>query len=260
MTAAFSWVNHIDASATVLSTDSETGSLTVSNVADTIIGRRHRLTSLTGYGQADFGSNKTVGILALRFPRDTSFPLAGTVRWRLDADGGTPGTGAAYDSTAISIGAADGYGYHLHVPGSNVTARYVRWTFAASGVSFVDVGRVWAGEIWQPTYDVEGGYDDEWDDLSRITASARSGARFVDERPRQRMMAFQLGALDSTERDNVREFQRIAGMAKQTLFCLDPSSFAKETMIGRIGKTTPIKHRNLSVNLYTKAFVIEEDL
>lgn len=255
---ALSWVNHIDASGVVLSASSTAGNLAVQNVADTIIGRRHRLTSETGWGQADFGANVTIGIVALRFPRDTAFPTSGTIRHQLDADGGTAGSGATYDSTAISIGTADGYGYHVHLLSSPVSARYYRWTFAVSGVSFIDTGRVWAGEAWRPTYNIVFGYADEWADLSRISASERSGAEYVDERPRQRAFAFGLEALSESERNDLREMQRIAGISKQVLFVKDPDSPAKETVLGRIASSQPILHRDLPI--YTKAFTIRESL
>lgn len=261
MTALFSWINHVDGSAAVLSSSGHSGDLAPSNLADPIIGKRWRTTSLTGWAQADFGSNKSVAVLAIVFPRDTTFPTSGSIQWHLDADGGTAGTGAAYDSGAISIGAADGYGYHLHVPASAVSARYVRFTFSGvTGLSFIDVGRLWAGEKFVPTQDVAGGYDDDWDDLSITHVAERSGAEYVDPRPRQRLYAVGLEALDSDERDEVREMGRIAGTSGQILFCLDPDSFAKETVVGRLRRSTPIRHRALSQTLYMKAFSIRESL
>lgn len=252
------WVNHIDAAATVLTASQAAGDLSVSNVAHPVIGRRWRTTSLTAYGQADFGADKTIGVVALRFPRDTTFPTAGTVRHQFDADGGTAGSGAVHDSTAISIGTADGYGYHVYILPSSVTARYWRWTFDVSGVDYVDVGRAWAGELWRPTYNIAFGYGDEWGDLSRVTVAERSGAEYVDQRSRQRMFAFGLEALSQSERDDLREMQRIVGMSMQVLFVKDPESPAKETLIGRLAQSTPILHRDLPI--YSKAFTIRESL
>lgn len=260
MNALFSWINHVDGSAVTLTASASSGDLSASNLADPIIGRRWRTTSLSAYVDIDFATDKTVGVVALRFPRDTTFPLSGTVRHQFDADGGTPGTGAAHDSTAVSIGAADGYGYHLYKPAAAVTARYWRFTFAVTGLSYIDVGRAWAGEAWQPTFDVAGGYEDGWLDLSETTRAARSGAEFVDERARQRQYALALEALSSSERDSIREMMRIAGSSKQVLFCLDPDSFARETVIGRLAGSQPIRHRALTSNLYGKAFVIGESL
>jgi hypothetical protein len=257
--ALLSWINHVDLSATVLSSSGHAGDLAPSNLADPIVGKRFRTTSLTGWGQADFGANKTVGVLALVFPRDTTFPTSGTVRWQLDVDGGTAGAGATYDSTAISIGASEGYGYHLHLP-TEASVRYVRFTFAVTGLSFIDVGRLWAGEAWRPDVNIVGGYEDEWDDLSVISRAQRSGAEYVDERPNQRLYAVGLEALDDSDRNDIREMQRIVGISKQLLFCLDPDSFTRQTILGRLRASTPIRHRALTSHLYTKAFAIRESL
>lgn len=255
--SGISWVNHIDAVATILSASQSAGDLSISNVSDPIIGKRWRTTSLTAYGQADFGSDKTVDFLALVFPRDTTFPTAGTITHTLDADGGTAGSGVAHSSGAVSIGVTDGYGYHLYKLSASVTARYWRWTFNVSGVSFVDVGRVWAGEMFVPTYDPALGYGDEWADLSAVSGAQRSGAEFVDNGPRQRMVAFGYEALDAAEADEIREMQRIAGLSGQVMFCKDTTAPSKETILGRLAKATPILHR---LPVYTKAFAIRESL
>lgn len=245
----------------MLSSSGHAGDLAPSNLADPIIGKRWRTTSLTGWAQADFGSNKSVDVLAFAFPRDTAFPTSGKVTWTLDADGGTAGSGVAYSSGAVDIGAADGYGYHLHVPSSSVSARYVRFTFSGvSGIEFIDVGRLWAGRKFVPTYDVAGGYEEAWGDLSITHVAERSGAEYVDPRPRQRSYAFGFEALDSDERDEVREMGRIVGTSQQVLFCLDPSKFSRETVIGRLSASLPIRHRALTSALYMRAFTIRESL
>lgn len=261
MVSLLSWVNHIDDGATILTASDAAGDLSISNVADSIIGRRHRTAVLTAHGQADFGSNKTVDIVCLRFPRDTPIPLSGTVTHTFDADGGTPGAGAAHDSGAISIGAADGYGYHVYKPANAVTARYWRWTFNISEVSFIDTGRAWAGEILQPTFDISFGYGDEWADLSRVSSARRSGAQYVDERARARVMRFAFNALSESERDEIREMGRLAGIAKQVLFVRDPADPAKETILGRMSETTPILRPHMvSTALFSKVFQITESL
>ena len=261
MVALLSWINHVDDAATVLTASHTAGDLAISNVADSIIGRRHRTTTLTAYGQADFGADKIVGTVALVFPRDTAIPVAGTVQHTFDANGGTPGTGAALDSGAVAIGTADGYGYHVYKPTNAVTARYWRWTFNVSGVSFIDTGRAWAGEAWQPAFDIAFGYGDEWADLSRVSSAQRSGAQYVDERARRRLFGFALNALSESERDEIREMQRIAGISKQVLFIKDPASPAKETVVGRLAQTTPILRPHISSTaLYAKLFTVTESL
>ena len=261
MVANLSWVNHVDAAATVLTASNTAGDLSIENVADSIIGRRHRTTVLTAHGQADFITDKTIEMVALIFPRDTTIPTAGTVTHTFDADGGTPGAGVALDSGAVAIGAVDGYGYHVYKPANAVTARYWRWTFNITGVTFIDTGRAWAGEIFQPTFDISFGYGDEWVDLSRVSAARRSGAQYVDERARARVFSFALNALSEAERDEIREFGRIAGRSKQVLFVKDPAAPAKETVLGRMAQTTPLLRPLVtSTALYSKLFTITESL
>ena len=259
--ALLSWTNLADGSDVVLSASDQAGDLSVSNVADPIVGRRWRTTTLTGWLQVDLGADAAMHVMALRFPRDTPFPVAGTVRHQLDADGGTPGTGAAYDSTAIAINTQDGYGYHFHLPSTAQTARYWRATFNVSGVTWIDVGRAWlGGEAFRPEFDVSGGYEDRWEDLSQISVAARSGAEFVDSRPRRRAMAFGLDALSQAERDTLREMNRLAGISQQVLFCLDPDTPETETVLGRWAGTLALRHRALSQKLYRQAFALRESL
>lgn len=254
-----SWENHVDATASVLTASHAVSTMPIANIADPKMGRRWRTQTLTAYGQVDFGSDKTVGVVALRFSRDTTFPAAGTVQHQFDADGGTPGSGAAYDSTAVAINTAAGYGYHVHVLSSAVSARYWRFTFSSvTGVSFIDTSRAWAGEAWSPTYNIAFGYGDDWKDLSQKTEAERSGAEFVDPRNRKRQFAFALEALSESERDDIREMQRIAGISQQVLFVKNSDSPARETLLGRMARTTPILHPNLP--LYSKAFTLQESI
>ncbi len=256
--AIFSCVNHVDLAGAVLSASNEAGDLKISNVADPIIGRRWRTTSLTAYGQVDVLTDKTFELLVLRFPRDTAFPTAGTVRHRLDADGGTPGAGAAHDSGAVAIGTIAGYGYHVYRPSSAVTARYWRWTFNVSGVSFIDVGRAWAGEAWQPSRNFAFGDADAWPDLSVISEAARSGAEFVDKRPNRRQLAFAI-PFASGDRATAEDLQRVVGISEQLLFLRDPGgTLGREAILGRLAEATPILRQALPI--HSKAFVIRESL
>jgi len=253
-----SWENQVDSSSAILTSSQHVGDLSISNVADSIIGRRWRTTSLTAYGQIDFGSNKTIGVLGLRFPRDTPFPTAGTVNHALDANGGTAGAGVAYSSPSTPIDTTTGYGYHSHILASPVTARYWRFTFNVSGVGYIDVGRAWAGEAWRPTYNIVLGYEDGWADLSRASRSQRSGAEFIDVRPRQREFAFGLEALSDAEKNDIREMGRITGVSNQLLFIKDPAAPSQESVIGRMAQTTAIRHRNIPI--HSKPFSIRESL
>ncbi|MFN4283522.1 MAG: hypothetical protein ACK4NA_12870 [Alphaproteobacteria bacterium] len=257
MTVLLAWVNRIDDAATVLTASQQAGDLAIQNVADPIVGRRWRTTSLTAYGQADFGADREIGVVALVFPRDTTFPLMGTITHAFDADGGTPGAGALLSET-VAIGTAEGYGYHVVTLDAPVSARYWRWTFAVSGVDWIDVGRAWAGPAWRPSVNISLGWGQQWDDLSRISQSPRSGAEFVDPGPRQRAMAFGLDFMSEEDKDDMREMERLAGLSSQCLFVQNPAAPARETVLGRLAETSPIREPGLSI--YSKAFRIRESL
>lgn len=239
-------VNLIDGAQVILSSSSAAGNNVISNVADSIIGRRHRLLAPGGWGQADFGAEPDVDVLCLRFPRDTAL-ATGTVRHLLDADGGTAGAGALYDSGEIDLGLVDGYGYHVLQLPERVSARYWRWSLTLTS-SFADIGRAWAGTLWSPATNMENGLSDEWDDLSAISTSERSGADFPDERARRRILNFTLGNLKADEALVAREMKRLLGKSRQILCIKDPDSPATETVIGRLYEINPIISVRFDIN------------
>lgn len=262
--AILSWVNHVDGQGATISASNEgvvegLGALSFPalNLKNTVVGRHWRTGDLAAHVDIDFGSDKAVELLMLRHPRTNPFPTAGTVRHQLDADGGTPGAGAAYDNVA-TIDTADGYGYHVHRPPASIIARYWRFAFDVAGIAVLDVGRAWAGEIYQPARNISFGYSDEWSDFSNVTVSSRSGVQFADERSRQRQFAFAFDSLEPGDRDEIREMSRIVGVSRQVVFVKDPAAPSRETILGRMGKTTPLVHRDLPI--HSKAFVIRESL
>lgn len=235
----FSYVNHVDGG--TLSASAQSGDLSPSNMASPIIDRVWRTQTLTAYGQVDFGADKTVDCLALRFSRAVTLPTSGTVTHALDADGGTPGAGAVYDSGAVSIGVADGYGYHLHVPASSQTARYWRFTFNITGVDFIDVVRAWAGEAFRPDPGLSEGYADGFSSADRVARSPRSGDAWGEQRAYKRTIAGALGGM-TDDWTTARELSRIAGRAGEVLFCKDTaaSDVGKEVVIGLMREVNPI--------------------
>lgn len=259
--ALLSYVNLIDAAATTLTASHETSPHTVDRLSSPIIGRRWRTETLTAHATADFGSDVSIDVVALRFPRDTTFPTTGNVQHQFDPDGGTAGAGATHDSAAVALGAVDGYGYHLYRIGSTISARYWRFTFSGvSGVSFIDVGRAWAGEEFRPERNISYDHADAWNDLSRVSRNNRSGAEFVDTRPNQRNYSLALETMPDSDRQTIRELKRTAGVSGQILFVSDPddTNLGKEICIGRLQESTPIRHPTIS--LYATTFNLLESL
>ena len=225
--------NHVDGNAVVISASDTAGDLSPSNVANSIIANRWRTTSLTATLDVDFGANVAIGVLALCFPRDTPIPVSGTVRHQLDPDGGTIGTGATYDSTAVPVNTASRYGYHVVLLTAEVNVRYWRVTFNLSGVDFVDVGRAWAGPVYRSTYGLALGDTDTWVDPSLKQTGVRSSAEYVDPLSLRRLKRDAFVAVLNSERAEVRDLLYDAGTNAQVLFVSDPDSTSTESMIGR---------------------------
>ena len=266
MAVLFSWINHVDRSGASLSASQTAGDLTPSNMAKPQVATPWRTTSLTAWGQVDFGADVAIGCVALRFRRVNGSvpPTTGTVQHQLDADGGTPGTGAVYDSTAVALNVDAEYGYHLTVPSSEQTARYWRFTFAVSGVTFIDVGRAWAGPIFQPKHGIGFPHSDVWFDRSAVSAALRSGVEWVDPRAFQRAIGINLGAVEEDEKASARGLMRTAGVSGQMLFCLDAATADNrkfDTIIGRREQNRALVHAVPSgPKLYSTTMTIRESL
>lgn len=252
-----SYVNHVDADATLFVASSGIAiGLPPNNLRDPRPGKRCRSSGTAATIDVDFGADVSIDVLALQFSRDTALP-GGTVQHQLDADGGTPGAGAVYDNTS-ALGLAEGYGTHADFPPSTKTARYWRMTFAASGVTFFDVGRAWAGPLYKPEFNIDVGYSDRWVDLSRKSSASRSGAVFVEEGERVREAAFGFSAIREEHRPALRETERVVGVSKQILVFIDPDTPETETILGRLRDTNGLLHRAGTYNLYEAAYQLRE--
>jgi hypothetical protein len=252
-----SWINHVDVTGAELSASSTAGDLAIDNVTKPIARERFRTQSLTATINVDWLQDRSVGALAIRFLEDFGgLPTSGTVRHRLDADGGTPGNGSVLDTGTINVGAQSGFPYHLRVPSSEQTARYWQIDFDVSGVSFIDIGRLWAGPVFRPDPNVAYGYDDGYTDASTVNQANRSGIETVDEGTVLRRFRFALEAMGDSDRKEARDLKRIAGQHGQVLFSLDPDNPSTETIIGRLRQLRPISFPNPA--FYRTQFTIEE--
>lgn len=253
--AKLSYVNHVDRDGALASASVTSGAMAPPAIFDTRPTKRWRSVTLNVWLQIDFGANVDIDVVALVFPRDTAFP-SGTVQFLMDADGGTPGAGAADDSGSVTLDIAEGYGYQVYLPSATVTARYLRIQFAATGVSKIDVGRVWAGELFEPERNIDAGYVDRWLDASTKTRGKRSGSTFVDSLPRFREVAFRFSTVSQSDRDTHEELQRVIGASRQALLLIDPDNTKKQTVLGRLEQPSGLGYR--TVNLYETSYLLRE--
>lgn len=238
----------VSASGTTITAGSYLGDLTPANVADPRMGLRWRTDDLSDTIDFDFSSDQSIDHLLLRFARDVDLPTGGTIRHYLDADGGTPGAGAAWDSGAVAHGLEAGYAYHWQKPPTTVTARYWRVAYGLTGASFVDLCRAWAGSAITPDYGFEPGWTDDWEDLTRVGTGVRSGAAFVDPRPRQRVVGMRFGWVTGADRTALRELKRSVGAGSEIVACLDPGAANgnREVVLGRIAAGGRISQPNVA--------------
>lgn len=256
-TAKLSYVNHVDRDGALASASVTSGSMAPPAIFDTRPLKRWRSTTLNVWLQIDFGADVDIDVIALVFPRDTAFP-SGTVQFLLDANGGTPGAGAAYDSGSVTLDIEPGYGYQVQQPSATVTARYLRIQFNATGVSRLDVGRVWAGELFEPERNIDTGYVDRWLDASAKTRGERSGSTFVDELDRFREISFAFSTVSQSDRAVHRELQRLVGISKQVLLLVDPDTPKTETVLGRLEELSGVRYRANAFQLYEATYLVRE--
>lgn len=239
--------NWVDLAGASLSAGSQVTTLQVINLANPQVFTRWRTSgTASSYFVVDFGTTKTVGVLAIVQPWDaTMMAAADTVRHRLDAV--TAGTGALLDTGAIASGIVDGYGMHVYILASPVSARYWRCDINAASLAttpgYFDVGRAWAGPTITPARNHAYGWSDQWSDESVTTIASRSGTEYVDLRARRRVVQLQFNALNAGEgRNTIKELLRVAGLRSQILFVPDPaaSTIQTDAILGRLAKATPI--------------------
>jgi hypothetical protein len=118
-------------------------------------------------------------------------------------------TGLVYDSGSMPSAVDSTTRLFAHIFPSNFTGRYLRIDLAHS--SPPEAGRLYVGPIWFPSHNWQYGWNAQWRDYSRRTASI--GLRlFIDQQKRQRGFRGTLIGLSGDEADDeVREMNRRAG-------------------------------------------------
>jgi hypothetical protein len=276
MPALISWVNWVDRAATIITASSQAGNLAPSRMANPQMRTFWRTDAgvVTPQMDFDFGVAREVGVLALAQPDNAGginadneaigwMQTSDTVRHRLDVT--TAGAGALLDTTAVAGGWAPGYGLHLHIPSSPISARYWRSDLNAASLAsvpgWIDVGRAWAGPAWSPSRgNISYGFGQSWGDGSLVDRNPRSGLEFISRGPRARVLTFAFQALTAADAAQIKELQRVAGVSGQVLFVPFPdgANRATEAVIGRLTEVQPITQPNFV--MHAVAFQIRQSL
>lgn len=239
-----------------LSASSASGDLSPSNLADPIIQRPWRGVSGSEWCQADLGSSKPIGLVAIVIPR-SGLMLGSADTIRLQLDDVTPGSGAVYDSGPAASGIIPSIGTWLAFFASPLSARYVRLTFA-TGNAYVQVGRLWVAAYLQTQRNFSFSWGREWSDGATITKAPKSGIRFRNSGPRFRTLSIAWNYLSPDDATAMEDGDILTGLSAQMLVCTNPDNPARTTIIGTPKETSPIAQP--SAQLFQKALTLEEDL
>jgi len=179
------------------------------------------------------------------------FPF-GTVPW------GSP----SWWTGRISAEEASSYtGTLVFILPQSTNARYIRVeiTDESNVDGYVQVGRMFAADAWQPTRNMVYGASIGWEPRTEVQA-ALSGAEYFNEKPSIRVVKFELPAMTEDEAMALAfELQRSAGTSKEVLFVWDPDDTfhaVRRQFLGRLSTLSLIE--NSGINRWKTPFEIQE--
>ncbi|MCK5769464.1 hypothetical protein [Algiphilus sp.] len=122
----------------------------------------------------------------------------------------------------------------------------VEITDTANADGYIEFGRLFLGNAWQPGINMS--YDSQWghDDATTVEETVDAGAEFFDEAPRRRTFACGLDYLDANDAFNqLFRMQRVQGISGEILIAdqlaATPQSHMK-TMLARLTQLDPVSH------------------
>lgn len=192
---------------------------------------------------------------------------AGTTRIRVSSVDSSGLAGNVYDSGSV-IGAVDpntaAYANLIKLL-PTVVSGYVRIDLTEPGASYIEAGRLFVGGRTQFDVNFGWGWTEQWEDMSRETES-RGGQTYIDANVSRRKWSLQFGFMNDTEREMVRQLDRINGIKTDFLMIGNPASsnLGRDSIWGRVKQPSPIAQPvgflNSTSLLSSKQFDIVERL
>jgi len=205
----------------------------------------------------DLGASLPCSVLALLGSNLTS---AATVRLRGSDTDPTAAAGDAYDSGSLSAGVKAGYGA-VYKGFTSAAARYWRVDLADASLSDnLEVGRLFLGPSWAPTYGQSWGWSVELDEQTKV-AYSRGGQAYPSELPQARVISFNLDFGTEAEMyGNAFAMARQNGLARDVLAIHDIAGayLSEQAVFGLLTAHTPLvqeKHQ-----IFRQKFTIKERL
>jgi hypothetical protein len=141
----------------------------------------------------------------------------------------------------------------IHILPAETAARYWRLeiTDTTNADGYVEAGRLFLGQAWQPTYNFTYGAGIAYADDS-IVEQALGGSEYFDARPVRRIISLRFDALtDAEAMQMMLDMQRLRGTTGEILFCWDPddlSYFQQRSMLCRQAELNPIELARLGAH------------
>lgn len=204
----------------------------VAHVLDKLTFRQWQSPTNSDWFQVDFGANVALQFFTVVFARKTSpyqkydtqeIASTDTVRHKVDAQGGTPGAGAVFDSGSIQCRADPKRGYHVCALNSAVTGRYWRCEINAAsraGAGFFLVMFAQAGPIFQPTFNHIYGETLGFPDNAENQRAPSSQSIFVTRNERTLRARLIWDFIPDSERDSWRNMFEYSGTTEPITFAI----------------------------------------
>lgn len=254
--------------AVITATSTASGFLTT-NMQSDIKGLVWRSTSLVSNTiTLTWNSDQAIRCIVLPY---TNLTTTATVRFVCKNSSGTviydsgTSTAVSYNLTGSRTG---GYAYgegslvRHYLSSTLTTVRSIEITVVDSSniQSYIEISRIICGTYWSPTYNTEFGLSVEYKDQSQHSR-AQAGNIITDIGPSYKILNFNLGYMNDSDRDTLVSLLRQNGLRKALWVSLFPSDSDPEkeyiySVYGKLSQSSTITHPMYSQ--YTSSITIEE--
>lgn len=165
----------------------------------------------------DHGTAKTARIMVMMA---TNLSSQATIQWNR---GSTSGNNNVYAGSALNAWTFNPTSYNGRQYATRMTiipsssARYDEVVIADPGTSYIEIGRLWIGDIWQPQFGAVHPLSDIVQDLSAIDRSD-GGNLWVNKRRRLRSVQFALQGLTTAEGATLHDWMVTNGTTEEILY------------------------------------------
>lgn len=262
--------------AATLSASNSPAGLSVGNLQKSSIGEVWRaLDASAAYVVADLGASKPINLVALLGHTGSSRSFG---RIRAASTEAALITAPAYDSGNIPLrshqsgyDAAWAAGITDEQYGALETNHFLEWIQTSQNyrfwridivdplASYIDVGRLYISDAWQPITNMNYGMGEGFIDPSKVARTA-GGRLSATERKKYRFTEFGLSFSNQNEMyDHAFEIDRLRGTTRDVLYIQDPEAtnhLQRRSIYGVMKGMQPIINSNFSI--FEKSYRIEE--